>query len=42
MGHDIQTIDKEQSIVNTVLKIKDEIEAVADTRKSGSGSAMFH
>jgi gamma-glutamyltranspeptidase len=41
MGHDIQVTDKEQSVVNAVLKIKDEIVAVADPRKSGSGSALF-
>ncbi|XP_053375774.1 glutathione hydrolase 1 proenzyme-like [Mercenaria mercenaria] len=42
MGHVIQKTDKEQSIVNAVLKIKDDIEAVTDDRKKGSGPAMFH
>ena len=41
MGHIVQTVDKELSEVNAVLKIKDLIEAVSDTRKQGSGSAIF-
>lgn len=41
MGHEIQHTDKEQSIVNAVLKIKDNIIAVADKRKQGSGAALF-
>lgn len=41
MGHTIQMMDKEQSVVNAVLKIKDGIEAVADTRKASSGPASF-
>ncbi|XP_052798434.1 glutathione hydrolase 1 proenzyme-like [Mya arenaria] len=41
MGHTIQRVPKELSIVNAVLKIKDNIESVADKRKPGSGSALF-
>lgn len=40
MGHTVQTVDS-LSIVNAVLKVKDNIEAVADKRKTGSGSALF-
>jgi len=40
MGHTVHTVDS-LSIVNTVLKVKDNIEAVADERKKGSGAALF-
>ncbi|KAH3886704.1 glutathione hydrolase 1 proenzyme-like [Dreissena polymorpha] len=41
MGHAVQGVPRELSAVNVVLKIKDNIEAVADQRKAGSGTAWF-
>lgn len=41
MGHVIQQTPKEQSQVTAVLKVKDDIVAVADARKLGAGAAVF-
>lgn len=40
MGHEIHLVQN-MSIINAVLKVKDNIEAVSDKRKAGSGSAWF-
>lgn len=40
MGHEIHLVQN-TSIINAVLKVKDNIEAVSDKRKAGSGSAWF-